>query len=100
MTEASVPERPTAVDRAFHAAIAAAAGNTVLAAVVTPLRDLMSGTIWLASKDEPFSHEHMQRLAHEHTRIYEAVRDREGERAAFEMETHLRRVQSELFGPS
>lgn len=90
------PERPTTLDREFHAAIATAAGNSVLAAVVTPLRDLMSGAVWLASKDRPWTAELMQRLVHEHTRIFEAVRARDGERAAFEMETHLRRVQAEI----
>jgi DNA-binding FadR family transcriptional regulator len=33
----------------------------------------------------------------EHRAIYEAIRERDADRAAFEMEAHLRRVQTELF---
>lgn len=95
---APAPQRPTTLDRAFHAAIAAAAGNNVLAALVTPLRELMSGAIWQAARGRPWTVEHMTMLLHEHTRIYEAIRDRDEEQAAFQMEAHLRRIQSQIFG--
>jgi len=92
------PQRPTTLDREFHAAIANAAGNNVLAALVAPLRELMSGAIWQAARGKPWTVEHMTKLLHEHTCIYQAISDRDEEQAAFQMETHLRRIQSQIFG--
>ena len=93
-------EHPDTLDRDFHSAIANAAGNSVLARMATPLWDLMSQALWLRLKSRTWTPEQMIRLAREHERIYEAIHNRDAELASFEMESHLRRVRSDLFANS
>jgi DNA-binding FadR family transcriptional regulator len=88
---------PATPDRRFHAAIAQATGNAVLEAVAAPLWELMEQALWNRIKERDWSIERSCRVAVEHRRIYEAIRARDQELAAFEMERHLREVQAELF---
>jgi DNA-binding FadR family transcriptional regulator len=90
-------EHPTEQDRQFHAAVAVAADNTVLIRVAAPLWELMSQTLWRLLKERTWTAEQTRTAAREHRAIYEAIRERDADRAAFEMEAHLRRVQTELF---
>jgi DNA-binding FadR family transcriptional regulator len=88
---------PDTLDREFHSAIAAAAANSVIARIATPLWDLMSQALWLKLKSRTWTPELMIRLAQEHERIYTAIHKRDPELASFEMQSHLRRVRSDLF---
>jgi DNA-binding FadR family transcriptional regulator len=88
---------PASADRRFHAAIAHASGNTVLEAVAAPIWELMEQALWNRIKEREWTSERSRRVAGEHRRIFEAIRARDPDLAAFEMERHLRAVQSELF---
>lgn len=73
------------IDHEFHGVIAAAAGNTILADIIRPLRE-RSGRLW-----------HLQRrgiddMAHtltEHETVLEAIRRGDKEAAARAMQVHL-----------
>jgi DNA-binding FadR family transcriptional regulator len=85
------------LDRQFHAAIAGAVGNSVLAEIVAPLWDLMSQALWHALSQQDWSHANTAREASDHRAIFEAIRDRDAETAGFLMELHLRNVLAYLF---
>ncbi len=95
--EAGMDTVPTESDRRFHLAITRAAANDVLMQVALPLWDAMSQTMWRRFKELTWNAEHTLQIAVEHRGIYEAIQSREPDRAAFEMEYHIRRVQRDLF---
>jgi DNA-binding FadR family transcriptional regulator len=89
---------PTELDRQFHAAVAAASGNSVLLRVAAPLSEVMGETLWRRLKERSWSAEQTSVVAREHRRIYDAIRARDDDLAAFAMEAHLRHVLDELSG--
>ena len=87
---------PSELDRQFHAAIATASGNSVLNRMAEPLWELMQETLWRRLKERSWSARQTTLVARDHRRIYDAIRARDDDLAAFEMEAHLRRVLEEL----
>jgi GntR family transcriptional regulator, transcriptional repressor for pyruvate dehydrogenase complex len=94
--EAGMDTVPTESDRTFHLAITRAAANDVLMHVALPLWEAMSETLWRRFKELTWNADQTMRIAIEHRRIYDAIEGRDPDRAAFEMEFHIRRVQSDL----
>jgi DNA-binding FadR family transcriptional regulator len=90
-------KHPTEEDRQFHAAIAAAAGNAVLIELLQPLWLMMSQSLWRRLKARGWTADNTRRVALEHRQIYDAIRARDGDLAAFQMEKHIRGVITELF---
>jgi DNA-binding FadR family transcriptional regulator len=98
--EAQSAEVPTESDRAFHLAITRASDNEVLVHVAMPLWDAMSQTLWRRFKEQTWNADQTRQIAVEHRQIFEPIRDRDADRAEFEMESHIRRVQRDLFEAS
>lgn len=88
---------PTEPDRRFHSAIARATGNPVLVMLAAPLWELMEQALWNRLKEREWSLGRTRQVLREHQAIYDAIRSRDDDRAAFEMERHLRQVQHEIF---
>jgi DNA-binding FadR family transcriptional regulator len=95
--DAGSAAHPTNEDRQFHTAIARAAGNEVLFGLLTPLWAMMSQSLWRTLKERGWTAEHTRMVAVEHREIYEAIRSRDGDLAAFTMEKHIRGVISSLY---
>ena len=69
-------------DATFHLAVVAAAHNDVLTAIYADLREVIRGAI-AAELDAVGARPHV-----DHARLVEAIRDRDGERAAAEAQAH------------
>lgn len=95
--EAGEDAHPTDVDRRFHAAIARAGGNPVLVLAAAPLWTLMEEALWNRLKERAWIATRTAAVASQHRSIYEAIRARDEDLAAFEMERHLRTVRNELY---
>jgi DNA-binding FadR family transcriptional regulator len=95
--EAGSDAHPTKEDRQFHTAIAAAAGNSVLDTLLAPLWAMMSQSLWRNLKERGWTATHTAIVATEHREIFEAIRSRDGELAAFTMEKHIRGVITDLY---
>jgi GntR family transcriptional regulator, transcriptional repressor for pyruvate dehydrogenase complex len=84
-------------DLQFHLAIAEASGNIMLANLLNQVSELMVETmketrrLWLYSKQTTTS-----KLFLEHVEIFEAVKDKDAERARLGMRTHLENVEKIL----
>lgn len=85
------------VDRQFHAAIAGATQNAVLEELFAPIWELMGQDLWGAISQRDWRASDTEMEARDHRMIYEAIRDRDADLAAFAMEAHLRNVRWELF---
>jgi GntR family transcriptional repressor for pyruvate dehydrogenase complex len=88
---------PTKEDRQFHAAIAQASENDVLIGILSPLWEMMSQTLWRSLKEKGWSAADTAEVAREHREIYEAIRSRDADLAAFTLEKHIRGVVEALF---
>lgn len=88
---------PTTEDRQFHAAICEATGNAVLIALLRPLWEMMAQSLWRNLKERGWTAAHTASVAEEHREIYEAIRSRDGDLAAFTMEKHVRGVITSLY---
>lgn len=86
MRTARRPERYIEADLRFHGAIARAAHNTLLLSVIATLQELNRAWMQRNLQVEEHSNEHS---FGEHDAIFNAVRDRDGDRAVAAMETHL-----------
>lgn len=95
---------PSHLDRAFHAAIAAACGNAALEAVVLSLRDLSEASPVYQRLDKHFIGRKAWNAALvEHDRITSAILERDPIRARHEMYAHLIAIMARLredFGDS
>jgi GntR family transcriptional regulator, transcriptional repressor for pyruvate dehydrogenase complex len=76
-------------DAGFHRAVAAATGNTILAALV----GMMQTMLWDMMSRRARPGRHLREAAEFHRRIYDAIRDRDVKRARTEMERHLEQGQ-------
>ena len=72
-------------DIRFHRAVAAAAGNPVLLALV----EMVSSLVWEQRRMTVERAHDLKESAEMHRRIYQAIRDRDAERARVEMARHL-----------
>jgi GntR family hexuronate regulon transcriptional repressor len=94
LADAGDPTHPGEADRRFHIAIAKSTGSAALQTLVAPLWQLMDQALWHRMKDRDWQASRTRRIAQEHRAIYEAIRARDPELAAFEMERHLRGVKA------
>jgi GntR family transcriptional regulator, transcriptional repressor for pyruvate dehydrogenase complex len=84
-------------DMKFHLTLAEAAQNPLLFSLLNHVSGLMKETmketrrVWLFSKQTT-----MEQLYHEHLNIYEAVRDKDEEKASHYMLVHLQNVEAIL----
>ena len=72
-------------DVRFHRAVAAASGNPVVLALV----EMVSSLVWEQRRQTVERAHDLKESAEMHRRIYQAIRDRDPERARAEMERHL-----------
>src|SRR5262249_61361130 len=72
-------------DIRFHRAVAAAAGNPVLLALV----EMVSSLVWEQRRMTVERAHDLKESAEMHRRIYQAIRDKDPERARMEMTRHL-----------
>ena len=72
-------------DVRFHRAVAAASGNPVLLALV----EMVSSLVYEMRRDTVERAHDLKESAEMHRRIYQAIRDRDGDRARAEMARHL-----------
>ncbi len=80
------------LDMKFHVEIAAASHNTIFCHVMQTIHQLISYSVKL-SREELFGEpEEQKRIFRHHTRIFNAIRDRNPEAAEKEMSDHLRFV--------
>ncbi|MFC5522714.1 FadR/GntR family transcriptional regulator [Polaromonas jejuensis] len=88
---------PSHYDRAFHAAIAAACGNSALEAVVMHIWDLSEASPVYQRLDKHFVDSKVWDVAlHEHDRISDAILDRDPIRARHAMYAHLLAIMARL----
>lgn len=88
---------PNHLDRAFHAAIAAACGNSALEAVALYLRDLSEASPVYQRLDKHFVGRKAWSAARtEHERITNAILERDPIRARHEMYAHLLAIMARL----
>ena len=73
------------LDRMFHRAIARAAGNVVLADLLSTLHD-RSLRFWFISLSDP---DHLLQVQKEHSRILDAMQHRDGPAAKAAMQEHI-----------
>lgn len=84
-------------DLHFHLAIAEASGNVILSNLLNQVSELMVETmketrrLWLNSKQTTTS-----KLYLEHMEIFEAIKDKDVERARLAMRTHLENIEEIL----
>lgn len=93
----SVAGAPSHYDRAFHAAIAAACGNSALEAVVMHIWDLSEASPLYQCLDKHFVDSKVWDVAlHEHDRIADAILDHDPIRARHAMYVHLLAIMARL----
>ena len=85
------------LDMSFHAALAQAARNSVMALLFDSIASRVEAAILGTRRVEMYANpSESQKLYKQHLAIYEAVRDRDGRRAKRCMDTHLRHVEAIL----
>lgn len=85
----------SASDRLFHRQLAVMTGNPVLVAFADHVAGLMDQPLWQALRDDSIAVPGRARIhVAEHRMIYEAVRDGDGDAAAFYAAQHITRVRT------
>jgi DNA-binding FadR family transcriptional regulator len=85
-------------DRQFHLAIVKAAGNSVLTDVFMILMDKTGRKLWAKAKERVHGvPSRVQEFLQEHTQIYEAVGDRDPEKARANTLKHFLHAEQTLF---
>ena len=85
-------------DRQFHLEIARAAHNNVLLTVSTTVNRMMRKKHWRGVKRRSIEREgNLHRFELAHQAIYEAIRDRDAERARMEIRKHIQHIEEDLF---
>lgn len=85
MADADDPAKRNRFDASFHIAIAAASGNPLIVKLVEDLRTVLEEHSLAAAR----APQRRQAAVDEHTRIYEAIVERDPDAAAAAMEAHL-----------
>lgn len=83
------PDEYLALDADFHVTLARAAGNEVVAAIMTALRESIHGYVLAAVPDLPDWPAMQRRLRRQHRNVLAAVRAGDGERAARLVRSHI-----------
>lgn len=83
------PQEFLALDAAFHLAMADAAGNEVIAAMMAGLRDSIESYVLAGVATVPSWHETVARLRNEHRGIVDAIRRGEAAEASDRIRTHI-----------
>ncbi|MEC3947687.1 FadR/GntR family transcriptional regulator [Sphingobium sp. HWE2-09] len=86
-----------AADYAFHAAVAAASGNTLIEQVLESLdQSIQRGMVIALGLTSERSRERSQRVLDEHRAIYEAIQRGDGQAGELAMRYHLDRVRQRV----
>ncbi len=94
-------ERFNELDTMFHVAIAESSRNRLVADMTTAIRDSMRRLILTSFQALDEWTPMAEVLRRQHRAVYEAIRDRDGARAADAVEAHIRFAYEELqWGPS
>jgi DNA-binding FadR family transcriptional regulator len=93
-SDADAGVQPRAGDRAFHLAVAQAAGNVVLLETVQTFWDARRGPLFEKLGDHFESVPSWRKAIGEHEIVYEAIRSRDGEAARDAMQHHLDKAHS------
>jgi GntR family transcriptional repressor for pyruvate dehydrogenase complex len=83
-------------DADFHVTVSMAAHNTMLSHLMATCYDLLWKTQALSRKRIFRNAENHQRIAEQHLKIFEAIRDRDPRRASREARQHIEFVEEEL----
>nr|WP_299344123.1 FadR/GntR family transcriptional regulator [Allomuricauda sp.] len=85
----------TIIDGDFHSLVAGAAQNPVIALIMNPIHNLIPKhkTLIYGKKDVVHRQEIRESVVRFHTRIYEAIKERDGKEAYYQMKEHLRRTE-------
>ncbi len=92
--DADAGVQPRAGDRAFHMAVAQAAGNVVLLETVQTFWDARRGPLFEKLGDHFESVPSWRKAIAEHEIVYEAIRARDGDAARAAMQHHLDKAHS------
>jgi len=92
MADADDPAKRNRFDANFHIAIAAASGNPLIIKLVEDLRAVLEEQSFVAAR----APHRRQAAVDEHTRIYEAIVERDPDAAAAAMEAHLLAAERSL----
>ena len=85
-------------DRQFHAAMAKASGNSVLADVLNVLLDMSEQRLWAKLREVDYSVPgNLEKGLGEHRRIYQAIWDRDAEAARDAVLKHFADVERDVF---
>ena len=76
-------------DLAFHREVARATGNSYIHTFISFVCEQIRQTIYIARQTNPL-HDLVRVNVEEHVRIFEAIRDRDPEAAAYAMRAHIR----------
>ena len=90
------PKRFSIADMAFHSLLAEAAGNPLLAWMVTQISSVRDQKQWARMLYLTLTPETIRLYNRQHREIYEAIRAREPEAAATLMKTHLEAARLSL----
>jgi DNA-binding FadR family transcriptional regulator len=85
-------------DGQLHAAIAAAARNSLLSAVFDGINAIREERIWGQLKQASFTPTRRGGYMHEHRAIVDAIADRNAEASTRVMREHLERIRQHMFG--
>lgn len=86
-----------AVDFAFHSAVAAASGNTLIEQVLESLdQSIQRGMVIALGLTSERSRERSQRVIDEHRAIYDAIQRGDGQAAELAMRYHIDRVRQRV----
>jgi DNA-binding FadR family transcriptional regulator len=95
--EAAATGISAAADFAFHSAVAAASGNTLIEQVLESLdQSIQRGMVIALVLTSERSRERSQRVLDEHRAIYEAIQRGDGQAAELAMRYHLDRVRQRV----
>ncbi len=87
-------------DTAFHAAIAAAARNPLLSALLDTLHEMRAGADWARLRRRTVTPSHHRIHARQHAAIAEGIAARDPSGAATAMRAHLIEVEAAMTGPA
>jgi len=97
MSESTGPAAWLLWDRHFHRAIAQAAGNMLMLAIFDAIHSNREKDVWGRLRDAILSPERMREVHEQHEALFAAMRERDADRAAGLMRTHVNSVRERIF---